>query len=119
MTRSKPNAAEYSYRVIYSPEDEEFVGLCDEFPFMSHLDRNQVKAMEGIKSAVEFAIDLLLEDGNEVPLPMSQREYSGKFVVRVGPELHRELALGAQAEGMSLNTYVIKRLSQGRARQAG
>ncbi|MER7995093.1 MULTISPECIES: toxin-antitoxin system HicB family antitoxin [Micromonospora] len=43
--------------------------------------------------------------------PLSERRYSGKFNLRVGESLHRELAIHAAEEGMSLNQYLLRKLS--------
>jgi len=51
--------------------------------------------------------------GEQVPVPLSERQYSGKFNVRVGEHLHRDLALHAAEDGMSLNQYVVKKLAAG------
>lgn len=39
-----------------------------------------------------------------------RRSYSGKFNLRVGESLHRELAMQAAEDGMSLNQYVLRKL---------
>jgi predicted HicB family RNase H-like nuclease len=39
-----------------------------------------------------------------------QKIYSGKFVLRLKPELHRRLAAKAIAAGESLNSYCVKTL---------
>jgi len=53
-----------------------------------------------------------MRNNNEPPpAPISGRSYSGKFVVRVPPEVHRELAMKAAEEGVSLNRLVSARLS--------
>lgn len=46
-----------------------------------------------------------------VPEPLSSRRYSGKFVVRVPPEVHRRLAIEAAEENISLNRLVSAKLS--------
>ena len=46
-----------------------------------------------------------------VPEPLSERSYSGKFNLRVGEGLHRRLAIRAAEEHLSLNQYVVQRLS--------
>lgn len=38
---TKIDARHYTYRVIWSEEDQEFIGLCAEFPSLSHLDEDQ------------------------------------------------------------------------------
>ncbi|MDW7762052.1 MAG: toxin-antitoxin system HicB family antitoxin [Acidobacteriota bacterium] len=37
-------------------------------------------------------------------------KYSGKFVLRTGPDMHQALSVRAMIEGESLNTYVVKAL---------
>ena len=48
--------------------------------------------------------------GDAIPLPKS--DYSGKFVVRTPKSLHGQLAAQAEAEGVSLNSYIISLLSR-------
>ena len=38
------------------------------------------------------------------------RTYSGKIPLRVDPEVHRKAALRAQAEGISLNQWIARRI---------
>jgi predicted RNase H-like HicB family nuclease len=42
----------YSYNVIWSDEDNEYVGLCEEFPSLSWLAKTQEDALQGIKDVV-------------------------------------------------------------------
>ena len=41
-----------------------------------------------------------------------EKPYSGKFLVRVGPELHKTLVIQARKNGKSLNTWVNEALYQ-------
>ncbi|MGH7045093.1 MAG: type II toxin-antitoxin system HicB family antitoxin [Stellaceae bacterium] len=41
------------------------------------------------------------------------RPHSGKILLRVSPEAHRRAALRAQAEGMSLNQWIARRIESG------
>ena len=50
-------ADRYTYRVVWSEEDEEYVGLCDEFGLLSHLDETPEKALSGIRALVAFCVD--------------------------------------------------------------
>lgn len=52
----KNETDQYAFRVIWSEEDEEFVGLCDQFPSLSWLEKDAEAAREGIIRLVE-AID--------------------------------------------------------------
>jgi hypothetical protein len=46
------NVRHYTYRIIWSPDDAEYVGLCAEFPILSWLHRSQAKALAGIVRVV-------------------------------------------------------------------
>ena len=46
------------------------------------------------------------------PTTSDRRNYSGKFVLRVEPTMHRRLVLKALAEGESLNSYCAKTLAK-------
>jgi len=50
--------------------------------------------------------------GEEIPQPIADRTYSGKFMVRVPPESHRALAIQAAEQGVSLNRLVSARLAK-------
>ena len=101
----------YTYRVTWSEEDQEYVGLCAEFPSLSWLDKSQQKALAGIRRLVTGTVADLKRSKARVPEPISTRPYSGKFLVRVPPEVHRMLALRAAEAGVSLNRLVSSRLS--------
>ncbi len=66
---------------------------------------------ENLKEAMYGWIETKLENGFEVPLPMSAERYSGKFNVRIPKSLHQRLAFEAEKEGVSLNQYVVYKLS--------
>ena len=53
-----------------------------------------------------------MQNQEPVPDPISKREYSGKFMVRIPPEQHRELAIQAAEQGVSLNRLVSSKLGQ-------
>lgn len=105
------NAKHYTYRVIWSEEDQEFVGLCAEFPSLSWLDEDQEAALRGIVTLVEQILDDMRAQGEEIPQPLSLRTFSGRFMVRTTPQLHRELAIQSAEAGVSLNRLVNSRLA--------
>ncbi|MEA3274480.1 MAG: type II toxin-antitoxin system HicB family antitoxin [Pseudomonadota bacterium] len=103
----------YTFRVIWSEEDREFVGLCAEFPSLSHLDEDQVPALTGIVALVTDVVSDMEASGESPPVPIADRHYSGKFQVRTTPELHRRLALRAAEANVSLNRVVNDQLAKG------
>ncbi len=102
----------YTYRVMWSEEDEEFVGTCAEFPSLSWLKSTPEAALKGIRSLVKSVVQDMKENGEKVPEPISSRKYSGKFMVRVPPEVHRHLAVEAAESGVSLNRLASTKLAQ-------
>ncbi len=104
----------YTYRVLWSQEDGEFVGLCAEFPSLSHLAPDPVAALVGIRDLVADVIADMRKNGEAVPEPFAEKVYSGKFMARVPRELHRQLAVEAAEEGISLNRLVSTKLAMPR-----
>jgi len=102
----------YTYRVTWSPEDDEHVGLCAEFPSLSWLASSPEKALSGIRRAVADVLKDMEKTGEQIPEPIAEKSFSGKFQTRVPPEVHRELAIKAAEEGVSLNRLVSARLSR-------
>ena len=104
-------ADRYSYRVTWSEEDQEHVGLCAEFPSLSWLDSTPEQALAGIRTLVGDCVADLENSKEAVPEPLAIRSYSGKFMIRVPPEVHRQLALEAAESGISLNRLVSSKLA--------
>ena len=101
----------YTYRVTWSEDDGEYVGLCAEFMSLSHLASTPEKALRGIRKVVADVVEDLAANGEAIPEPLSSRKYSGKFGVRIPPEVHRQLALEAAEAKISLNRLVSAKLS--------
>ncbi len=102
----------YAYRVLWSLEDGEYVATVAEFPSLSWLHADQTKALQGLVDLVADLVADLEANGEPIPQPISERRFSGKFNVRVPESLHRELALVAAEERISLNRLVSDRLSR-------
>ena len=102
----------YTYRVTWSEEDDEYVGLCVEYPSLSWLAPTPQEALEGIRQMVADVVADMQANEESVPEPIALRHYSGKFTVRVPPDLHRRLALEAAEAGVSLNRLASAKLSQ-------
>ncbi|MCZ2328946.1 type II toxin-antitoxin system HicB family antitoxin [Bartonella sp. F02] len=100
----------YTYRVLWSQEDEEYVGLCAEFPSLSWLDLKPENALKGIMNLVSEVVEDMKQNGEAVPIHLSHIKYSGKFQLRIPPELHKRLAIQAAENGVSLNRYISSKL---------
>ena len=104
------NHVHYTYRETWSEDDKEYVGLCAEFPSLSHLDKSHLDAMQGILNLVQGVVEDMTENSETIPSPLSEKNYSGKFQVRIPPEQHRNLAMIAHEQGISLNRYISSKL---------
>lgn len=101
----------YSYRVAWSDEDGEYVGLCTEFPSLSWLAPTPDAAFSGIRLLVSDSLADMREGGEAAPQPLADRTYSGRFMVQVPPEVHRALARCAAEAGISLSWLAGARLA--------
>ncbi|GAB4541164.1 MAG: hypothetical protein Tsb0014_32880 [Pleurocapsa sp.] len=105
------NYEHYTYRVIWSSEDGEFVGLCAEFPSLSYLDETQHNALEGITNLVKDIVVDMEANGEKPPVPISDKNYSGRFQIRITPKRHRMLAIEAAEQNVSLNRLISDKLA--------
>jgi predicted HicB family RNase H-like nuclease len=101
----------YTYRVTWSEEDGEYVGLCAEFPSLSWLSDTQEAALEGIRDTVKQVIKDMETTGDVIPEPLATRHYSGKFLARIPPDVHRKLLIEAAEAKISFNRLVSAKLS--------
>jgi len=101
----------YTYRVTWSDEDGEYVGLCAEFPSLSWLSETYEAALQGIRDVVAEVVSDMQANDEPIPEPLATKRYSGTFTVRVPPEVHRSLAMEAAESNVSLNRLISARLS--------
>ena len=101
----------YTYRVTWSEDDAEYVGLCAEFPSLSWLANTPEAALKGIRKVVNEVLADMLSNGEPIPEPIATKHFSGKFMVRVPPDVHRQLAIQAAEAGVSLNRLASAKLS--------
>jgi predicted HicB family RNase H-like nuclease len=105
-------ADHYTYRLTWSQEDGEYLGLCIEFPSLSWLAPSPEEALVGIRKVVRQSIEDMLEQGERIPEPLAEKTYRGEFRVRIPPQMHRSLAMQAAEQGVSLNRWVSAKLAE-------
>ena len=101
----------YTYRVTWSAEDGEHVGLCAEFPSLSWLAATPEAALKGIRQTVADVVADMTTSGESIPEPLAEKRYSGEFRVRIPPQVHRALAMQAAEQGVSLNRLASAKLA--------
>lgn len=101
--------------VEWSEEDQCYVGSCPGLMFGGIHGDQEAKVYKELCLAVEEWIDICEQDEVPLPEPTAGKDYSGKFVVRVGRDLHKALAIGALRHGESLNEHCVHLLREERA----
>ncbi|MFG1931068.1 type II toxin-antitoxin system HicB family antitoxin [Mycobacterium sp. NPDC048908] len=103
--------ANYTYRAEWSPDSDEYVAVCLEFPSRYSRAQTAHQAIEGIQKVIAEEVADLEERGLEPPPSLTDRRYSGKFVVHTSPELHGRLMVDAHEQGVSFNQWVVQKLA--------
>jgi predicted HicB family RNase H-like nuclease len=107
---------QYLKIVEWSEEDGCYVGSCPGLMLGGIHGDDEVKVYRELCRAVEDWIEIQQQDHEPLPPPTAGKEYSGKFVLRVGKGLHEELAVAALREGESLNSYCLNVIKEGHSR---
>ncbi len=94
--------------VQWSDEDACYVGICPGLLRGGVHGDDEAVVYKELCEAVAETIELYKSDSRPLPPPTAAKPYSGRFVLRVGKELHQTLAVRALQEGESLNSYCQK-----------
>jgi predicted HicB family RNase H-like nuclease len=108
--QTKAQSARYAKFVEWGDEDQCFIGRCQEIMGGGVHGGDEAWVYAELCQAVEEMLELILADGHAPPAPLAAKKFSGKFVLRVDPALHRRLVARALAAGESLNSYCAKAL---------
>ncbi len=65
----------YTYRITWSPDDQEYVGLCVEFPSLSWLAESPEASLDGIRKIVAEVVQEMNSKGESPPLPLSSKKF--------------------------------------------
>jgi len=98
--------------VEWSEEDQCYVGTCPGLMLGGVHGDDEANVYKELCQAVEEWIEIYENDGAPLPEATAGKEYSGKFVVRVGKDLHKSLAIGALRQGKSLNEHCLHLLRE-------
>ncbi len=101
----------YEMHVIYSQEDGCWIGKAPELQGCSAFGDTAEKSLKELKIAVQLWLKATRAKGWPIPAPISEKEPKGKFIVRVPKELHKNLAIAAAGQGVSLNQYIVYKLA--------
>lgn len=102
-------AEQYTYRTLW--KDNHYVCSCAEFPSYQTTGETREQATRAMVARVKTALRTLAKGKKEVPSPLGMKRHSGRFVVRLTPELHSNLSFEAEMRGLSMNRLVVMKLS--------
>ena len=98
----------YTYRAEWSSDFREYISRCLELPWLSQRAPTLTEAIAGIERAVD---EYLAERDGDGPRPLTDRKFSGRFLVRTSPMLHARLTVEAAEQNVSLNQWVVQKLA--------
>ncbi|PIU49795.1 MAG: toxin-antitoxin system HicB family antitoxin [Desulfobacterales bacterium CG07_land_8_20_14_0_80_52_14] len=101
----------YTYRIEWSEEDHCHVARCLEFPSLAAHGDTIEEVLREIKYVVVESLKWMREEGETVPKPLGLKKFKGHLSLRIPPEKHRELVIRCAEEGISLNQFILSRLS--------
>lgn len=98
------NSDKYLKWVEWSDEDQCYIGRCPELFMGGVHGEDEIQVYRQLTVAIEEALG---EEEGKIPDTIFNREYSGKFMVRMDPDEHKALVIRAYQSGVSLNEYVV------------
>ena len=104
-------AKRYVKVVEWGEEDGVFIGSAPPLIGQACHGKTEAEVFAKLQVIVEEWVEILLSDKKPLPPALDKKAYSGRFVVRVKPELHKRLALQAAAREESLNEFIVSRLT--------
>ena len=112
MRQTKSEPFKYRILVYYSQEDAGYIAEVPELKGCSAWGKSELKAVAAVKEAAKAWLESAKANGIEIPKPIDARKVSGKFLLRLPPDLYQRLAFSAVTQGTSLNQLIVYKLSR-------
>lgn len=98
-------------RVLIPEEEGGFSAYIPEFEGCIAQGETADEALTALHDTAISWLEAELEAGKDIPEPWNLQEFSGKLLLRLPKSLHQQLARLANKEGVSLNQYLVSKLS--------
>ncbi|MFC1859610.1 type II toxin-antitoxin system HicB family antitoxin [Thermodesulfobacteriota bacterium] len=98
--------------VEWSEKDDCYVGRAPGLMLGGVHGDDETKVYNNLCKVVEEWIEIYEQDGNPLPPATAKKKYSGKFNLRVGKDLHEQIAVTAMKKGQSLNKFCVDALKK-------
>ncbi len=107
-------ASQYKYVVVDISEGEDigFEAIVPKFPNLHTVGDSPDQLHKTMQILIEEEIELYEKKGRPIPKPDKHCACSGRFVLRVAPEIHERLVHLSDAEGTSLNQYLNRLIEE-------
>lgn len=102
----------HSVLIQWSEEDNGYIAIVPELPGLSAFGSSAEEAIQELSVAKEAYLEVLKEDGEQIPEPDLLKPFSGQTRLRLPKSLHASLSFEAKKEGVSLNSYIVHLLSE-------
>ena len=99
---------QYLKIVEWSEEDQCYIGRVLGLALGGIHGKNEAKVYEKLSALADEWIEIHEKDNVPLPQATANKKYSGKFNLRVGPELHERLTIDSLKVNESLNSYCVK-----------
>jgi antitoxin HicB len=101
------------YARVLTPEPEgQYTAEIMEFPGCVAYGDNAAEALKNLDEVSIEWVRASLEQGQDIPGPMANIDYSGRLVLRMTKGLHQRAAMCAEREGVSLNQFIVTCLAE-------
>ena len=114
-TTSAIDAHHYTYQVRWDAKSKQYQATVAELPECTAASPSQIEALTTVETEAMRRIAAMHAAGIPAPIPLTERRYSGKILLRIPPELHRELSIAAATQHISLTRLIANRLAGGAA----
>ena len=104
---------QYLKLVYWSEEDQCYIGRSPGLFFGGVHGDDEVRVYADLVREIDEWIVLWEKEGKPLPPATAGKSYSGKFNLRVGEELHEQLAIESMKVSESLNSYCVRLLRAG------
>ncbi len=95
----------YIKLVEWSDEDQCYLGSSPGIIGPCCHGRDEARVYKDLCEIIEEWVEIHEQEGLPLPESFASKKFSGKFVLRVGQDLHKVLAIQAVKSGESLNTF--------------
>ncbi len=108
----KKKSDRYLKIVEWSDEDSCYIGRVPGLTLGGVHGDDEAKVYTKLCQVVEDWIKIYEQDGDPLPPATAQKNYSGKFNLRVGKDIHEQIAVTALKKGQSLNKFCVDTLKK-------